>query len=138
MDGIFQFLLIVAIVLIGIVRQSKKAAKKAHDKEVLGEPPIIVDTDNPEPAELMPPTSTPRPARQQPMPAPTWATSREPFTLAHTTSSRAQSIPTLRTTKASAPLSKPANQPTTTTLNASDIEEVRRAVLWAEILNRKY
>lgn len=137
MEDALKFLLVAGLIIYGLVKQARKNARgtAASDDDADGIP--VPDAANPLPenwGKAAKPAPAPRPAKPKPK-----RHEPEPF------------IPTAHrpnTTRRHTPPPPPAPQPPTGKTdngdeNASDIdprtlEEVRKGIIWAEILNRKY
>ncbi|MDR0989392.1 MAG: hypothetical protein LBM06_08045 [Prevotellaceae bacterium] len=121
MDDIMQFLIVLGVIAIGIYQQYKKeAAKKASERSVLPAPPTAT------------PRQAPASSRRK----------RESFlpTGDATTSSLTGSVsasPCTPNTSIS-PISTPPQPETESDYAIHSAEEARRAIIWSEILQRKY
>lgn len=112
MENLFQIFIIVVVVIIALVKQFGKAAKQAKEEQVkMNIPEIYEEVEN---ESYTPPTSYKK-AKRKPV----------------TKHSSSQSgIPT------SPPIPEEPNADTEFDISSS--EEIRRAIIWSEILNRKY
>lgn len=139
MEDVFKFLLVAAVIVFGLVRQLKKEAKKnAENKPVVPMPPET-DMD----AHPFPPhpyrrgtyggyiPEGPRMTEESEGEKISGAVRREPFKAA--ASSYAAIQP-----QASPPVSDAGGADETSEYGIHSIEEARRAVIWSEILQRKY
>ncbi len=137
MEDVFKFLLIAAVIVIGLVRQFKKEAGKNTD----GKPFMLPGTDTDD--DTYPPHSGqedtyggyipegPKPAEQ-----PAEGTLARP----------AKSNPKRSATSSYTPVQTGISPPTaetpesdgTSEYSIHSAEEARRAIIWSEILQRKY
>lgn len=125
MDGFIRFLLVAAVIVFFVVRKLRRVFNRMVDD---------LDTIDPDPTKPLPEAWTvdmmdmiePEPAN------PTRHTARKPNKSPHTTYKPV----TTTTTAAAAPQTTVAD--TTPAVDATDIEEIRRGVIWSEILTRKY
>lgn len=145
MDGIIQFLLIVGIIVIGIVKQFKKEAKKnADDRELMPLPEDDMDEDVmpiPEGWDTTYGGFIPKGPKQEPKPALKeeyqFSSSKHIFAgdSANTSTKYAAAQHNQKT-------SPPATIPTIPNIESeyaiTSEEEARKAIVWSEILQRKY
>lgn len=112
MEDIVKFLLVIGFIVIGIVKQSKKET----DKEAEPDMPV---PDAPLPTQ---PIAQPRKAKKKGKAKPFPQTSG----------------PSPHSTPATPPLAEPQTPEETSEFNIRSAEEARKAIIWSEILNRKY
>lgn len=137
MEDALKFLLVAGLIIYGLVKQARKNARgtAASDDDADGIP--VPDAANPlpenwgQPAQAAPATrpAKPKPRRQEP----------KPF-IPHTYRETARTHAT--------PPPPPVPQPTMENkdtasetapgIDTQALEEVRKGIIWAEILNRKY
>jgi len=146
MDGILQFLLIAGIIVIGIVKQFKKEAKKNADNSPAMPIPEDIDEDAmpipqgwgktyggyiPEGPEIKP---EPAPAAKKEY---QFSSSKHIFG-GDSTSASPQRVAAPPKQKISPPPSAPQAPDTDSDYSIHSAEEARKAIIWSEILQRKY
>ena len=126
MEGFLKFLLIAAIIVIGIARKSKKDARKASTTI----PPADMDNGRPYNVDLEEVFRVPMFDAEPP------GTTEERKTprLKRYSSSATSSLHSAPSTTPSAPSATDA-QPL---VSADSLEDVRRGFIWSQILERKY
>ena len=147
MDGILQFLLIAGIIVIGIAKQFKKEAKKNADNSPAMPMP---DTDFDDDALPIPKGWGETyggyiPEGPQPEPKPV-ATAKEEYQFSaskhifggDSTNTSPKHTTTHPKQKISPPLSTPQKPETDSEYSIHSAEEARKAIIWSEILQRKY
>ena len=147
MDGILQFLLIVGIIVIGVVKQFKKEAKKnAENRPAMPVPENDIDESAlpipeawgntyggfiPEgPAPKIPSVPTEKEEYQ-------FSASKHIFG-GDSTNTSPKHTTTHPKQKISPPLSTPQKPETDSEYSIHSAEEARKAIIWSEILQRKY
>ena len=145
MEDIFKFLLVAGIIVVGIIKQFRKEAQssEAPPSDEHGMP--LPHEANPLPENWGGETyggyipEGPKPAEQLHTPKKQQKTSRpEPFIPRRDRQTSSHRIsPTSQPTAPPAPAGQETAH-TATDFDLQSIEEVRRGILWAEILNRKY
>lgn len=139
MEDILKFLLVAGVIIIGFVRQARKGAKN-------NPAPSRDDNDVPFPHETHPlpeswegiPIPPPQPTDRPQAPKEKYRQTTEPF------------IPKTYQTQQVVPHDKPATQrpphtnrhaeteDTTPAIDIQSAEEIRKGIIWSEILQRKY
>lgn len=145
MEDIFKFLLVAGIIVVGIIKQFRKEAQSS-------EAPPVDENDMPLPHEANPLPENwggetyggyipegPKPEeRVQPAPQQRKTSRPEPFIPRRDRQTSSYRInPTSQPTAPPAPAGQEADR-AATDFDLQSIEEVRRGIIWAEILNRKY
>ena len=147
MDGILQFLLIAGIIVIGIVKQFKKEAKKnADNKPAMPLPEEEIDED------AMPIPQgwgktyggyIPEGPEAEAAPAPTTKKEYQFSASKHIFGGDSANVSPKDATvspkqKISPPPSAPQTSDTDSDYSIHSAEEARKAIIWSEILQRKY
>lgn len=143
MEDIFKFLLVIGVIVVGLVKQVKKEAKKQADSKPASP---IPHTGNPIPESwndetyggyipkgpsdetIAPPASTkkPKPSKSKPF---------IPLNMADNSDQRFHTS-LKQTISAPEAIAEEVNEPSEFEIHS--IEEARRAIIWSEILQRKY
>ena len=147
MDGILQFLLIAGIIVIGIVKQFKKEAKKnAENSPTMPMSEDDIDEDTLPIPEIWGKTYggfIPEGPAPQTSPVPTakeeyqFSASKHIFG-GDTVNASPKHATTPPKQKISPPPSTPQKPETDSEYSIHSIEEARKAIIWSEILQRKY
>ena len=125
MEDVVKFLLIAAVIVIGIARQYKKEAQKKEAADIPpGMPPVPEAADAGDP--LPPHRTTPEAEPFIPRYAPAQPEAPQP---------RREAKPTAAAPKPPIP---PADENADTDYAIRSAEDARRAIVWSEILKRKY
>ena len=125
MEDVLKFLVIIAVIAVGIVKQyNKEARKKNTTAAPAGMPPVPEDADTDSP--LPPHRTTPEAEPFIPRNAPAQPETPQP---------RREVRPTAAAPKPPIP---PADGNADTDYAIRSAEDARRAIVWSEILKRKY
>ena len=122
MEDVLQILFIVGILIFGFIKQARKSAQKDREQPIEGEDIPLPHEDNPLPEASTFPPMPPQPETIQP-PRPTTV----PFPK--------RTVPDSART-ALKPTAPPADD--STEMDIHSLEDVRRGIIWSEILQRKY
>lgn len=127
MEGVFQVLIVIGIIVFAIVRQADEAAEKRKKRAR---------------------TNTPKPYRPEttvdygdkPVPAPFLSYDYEQNMLSSPSTNMLQAESSIKNTAQNIAVSSPITelQDTEQEFDIHSTEDVRRGIIWTEILNRKY
>lgn len=147
MDGILQFLLIAGIIVIGIVKQFKKEAKEnADNSPAMPLPEEEIDKDAMPVPQIWGKTyggHIPEGPEIETAPAPAakkeyqFSASKHIFG-GDSTDAHLQHVAAPPKQKTSPPPSAPKTPETDSEYSIHSAEEARKAIIWSEILKRKY
>lgn len=145
MDGIIQFLLIAGIIVIGIVKQFKKEAKKnAEDRPAVPLPDDDMDDTMPIPESWGKTYGgfIPEGPKQEPKPIPKeeyqFSSSKHVFAADSAKTSPKRAVAPPKQKSSPPPTTSQQKSETESEYSINSAEEARKAIIWSEILQRKY